>query len=468
MSKRGLITLALMIVWGIGGGLVASGEAQTLANRVSEQIWERLLVAGNPPALRVAGEALRMPHLVARFYHRRLFWPAWSSETGFLPQADNLIRALREAELEGLRGRDYHLVRLEKLLAERRAGHAQDAAVEASLVAELELLLTDALLTYGSHGLYGRMTPRTSEMLFDTSEEKLDLVEILRQGVEANRIAEALHSLLPQHSSYVKLRQLLARTRQMPGSEARVRQILQNMERWRWLPQDLGRRYILVDVPAYSLEVIEREQPVMGMRVVVGKPSWPTPVLSATMSYVVLSPDWRVPPNIASQELLPILRANPAYLAQNNMRLSSGTRDIDPRSVDWSRVSAKNFPYRIRQEPGPRNPLGNIKFMFPNRFHVYLHDTSSRSLFAKPERAFSHGCVRVEKPTELAEYVLRGVLSRERIVASLGQRTSRTVLLPEPLPVYFVYRTVMVKEDGTAQFRPDIYGYDGLRDGGTL
>lgn len=467
MSKRGLITLA-MIVWVIGTGLTITAQAQTWANRVSESMWERVLTAGSPPMLRAAGESLRSPHLLAQFYSRRLFWPAWSTEEGLLPQADNLLKILREAEQEGLRPRDYHLARLEKLLAEHRQAHGHAATPNTVALADLELILTDALLTYGTHMLYGRMTPRTSDVLFDTSEEKIDLIAVVQHGLETNRLSEALQSLLPHHPNYTKLRQLLARTRQQPGAEARVRQIVQNMERWRWLPQDLGRRYILVDVPAYSLEVIEREQPVMGMRVVVGKPSWPTPVLSATMSYVVLSPDWRVPPNIASQELLPILRANPGYLAQNNMRLSAGSRDIDPRSVNWSQVSARNFPYRIRQEPGPRNPLGNIKFMFPNRFHVYLHDTSSRSLFAKQDRALSHGCVRVEKPTELAEYVLRGVLPRERILASLGQRKSRTVMLAEPLPVYFMYRTVLVKDDGTAQFRPDIYGYDGLTDKGTL
>jgi L,D-transpeptidase YcbB len=292
------------------------------------------------------------------------------------------------------------------------------------------------------------------------------VVDVLQQGLETNRLAEALHRLLPRHPDYARLRQALARYRQMPGAESQVRQIALNMERWRWLPQDLGPRYILVDVPAYTLDVVERDRSVMTMRVVVGKPSWPTPVLSATMSYIVLNPDWRVPPNIAARELVPILRANPGYLAQNNMRLSNGSHDVDPRSVDWSQVSTKNFPYRLRQEPGPKNPLGTIKFMFPNRFQVYLHDTPSRTLFTKPERAFSHGCIRVEKPMDLAEYALRGVLSRERIAAGLGRRTSRTVPLAEPLPTYLVYRTVLVKDDGTIQFRPDIYGYDALREGG--
>jgi murein L,D-transpeptidase YcbB/YkuD len=260
----------------------------------------------------------------------------------------------------------------------------------------------------------------------------------------------------------------LVRYRQTPGAQVQAQQVAQNMERWRWLPQELGERYILVDVPAYTLEVVERHQPIMTMRVVVGKPSWPTPVLSATMSHVILNPDWRVPPSIAAQELLPILRANPGYLAQHNMKVSNGSHEVDPRGINWGKVSAKNFPYRLRQEPGPKNPLGNIKFMFSNRFHVYLHDTPSRALFAKPGRAFSHGCVRLEKPTELAEYMLRGVWSRERILASVGQRTSRAIALARPLPIYLVYRTVWVKDDGTVQWQPDIYSYDDQQEKGTF
>jgi L,D-transpeptidase YcbB len=467
MSKRAVITLTIMmVIWLEGWERLHAAVEIPLAAQVSEQVWERLLTAGTPPLLRVAGNSLRSGNLLPQFYTRRLYWPAWSNDTGLLPQVDSLLKALREAESEGLRSQDYHLTRLEGLRTDLRQQQSQAGPLSAAALADLDLLLTDALLTYGSHLLYGRMTPRTSTVMFDTSQEKVDVVEVLQQGLETNRLAEALHSLLPHHPDYARLRQALVHYRQTPGAEKRVRQIIQNMERWRWLPQDLGRRYILVDVPAYTMDVVEWDQPVMTMRVVVGKPSWPTPVLSAFMSYVVLSPDWRVPTNIAAQELVPILRANPGYLAQHNMRLLDGTRPVDPRNVDWDKMSTKNFPYRLRQDPGPNNPLGTIKFMFPNRFQVYLHDTPSRTLFAKPERALSHGCIRVEKPTDLAEYLLRGVLSRARIVAGLGQRTSRTVLLAEPLPTYLVYRTVLVKDDGTVQFRPDIYGYDALQERG--
>jgi murein L,D-transpeptidase YcbB/YkuD len=449
----------MLMVWLEGEGWLPTAAAHVpLSSQVSEQLWERLLIAGTPLVLQAGGDSVRSGGLVLQFYTRRLFWPAWSDDTGLLPQVESLLTALREAEHEGLKPQDYHLRQLEKVLTELLQ-QGNTAPLGAAALADVELLLTDALLTYGSHLLYGRMTPRTYDG-FDTSQEKADLVGVLQEGAETNRLADALHSLLPRHPGYARLRQALARYRQLPGADMKVRQIAQNMERWRWLPQELGRRYILVDVPAYTLEVVEHDRPVMTMRVVVGKPSWPTPVLSATMSHVVLNPDWHVPPSIAAQELLPILRSNPGYLTQQNMHVSYGPHDVDPRSIDWGKVSKKNFPYRLRQEPGPKNPLGNIKFMFPNRFQVYLHDTPSRTLFTKPERAFSHGCVRVEKPTDLAEYVLRGTLSRDRLLASIGQRTSRTVVLTEPVPIYFVYRTVWIKDDGTVQFQPDIYGYD--------
>ncbi len=460
MRKHAGILWIIMLLVCLGGW--QQGHAAfdlSLAQQISEQLWERLLLGG-PPPLRVAGESLRSEHLVAQFYTQRLFWPAWSSATGLVPQVESLLQALREAEVEGLRPRDYHLARVESLRTEVFQAQRPEAPGQAAKLAQLDLLLTDAMLAYGSHLLYGRLTPRASSVMFDTSPETVNLVHVLRQGLETNRLAEVFQSLLPRHADYAKLRKALGKYRQTPGSEGRVRQILQNMERWRWLPQELGQRYVMVDVIGYTLDVMEREQSVLNMRVVVGKPSWPTPVLSSAMSHVVLSPDWRVPPNIASRELLPILRANPGYLAQNNMRLISGSRIIDPRSVNWSSMSTKHFPYSLRQEPGPRNPLGTVKFLFPNRFQVYLHDTSSRRLFAQTERALSHGCIRVERPTDLAEYALRGVISRERIVAGMGQRTSRTVSLAEPLPTYIVYRTVLVKEDGSLQFRPDIYGYD--------
>jgi murein L,D-transpeptidase YcbB/YkuD len=163
------------------------------------------------------------------------------------------------------------------------------------------------------------------------------------------------------------------------------------MERWRWLPQDLGERYILVNIANFALDVVENGQSVLTMRVVAGKPTRRTPFFSAQMTYVVLSPHWYVPPTIAIQDKLPLIRRDPKYMARQNLKIFSdgpgGATRVDPRAIDWSSVSARNFPYRLRQDPGPRNALGRVKFMFPNPYHVYLHDTPSRELLTRSQRS---------------------------------------------------------------------------------
>jgi L,D-transpeptidase YcbB len=251
---------------------------------------------------------------------------------------------------------------------------------------------------------------------------------------------------------------------------ARARQIELNMERWRWLPRELGDRYILVNTANFTLDVVEHGQPVLAMRVVVGRPARRTPFFSADMTYLVLNPHWYVPPTIAIQDKLPLIRRDPGYVARQNFKLfrdgESGVTRIDPLSIDWSSVSARNFPYRLRQDPGPRNALGRVKFMFPNPYHVYLHDTPSRELFAKTERAFSSGCIRLEKPLELAEYLLRDDprWPRPKILAAIGRGGEQVVHLPTNIPVHLLYWTAWVNEDGLVHFRKDIYERDSVLD----
>jgi len=246
----------------------------------------------------------------------------------------------------------------------------------------------------------------------------------------------------------------------------RVRQIELNMERWRWLPHELEDRYILVNLADFALDVVEHGRSTLAMRVVVGKPERRTPFFSADMTYLVLSPHWYVPSAIAIQDKLPLIRRDPNYVARQNFKLfrdgERGATRVDPLSVDWSAVSARNFPYRLRQDPGPRNALGRVKFMFPNAYHVYLHDTPSRELFAKTERAFSSGCIRLEKPIELAEYLLRDDprWSRQRILATIERGAEQVVHLPTTIPVHLLYWTAWVNEQGLVNFRKDIYERD--------
>lgn len=254
------------------------------------------------------------------------------------------------------------------------------------------------------------------------------------------------------------------------SAAARARQIEFNLERRRWLPREPARRTVVVNIANFSLEAWEYGQPALTMRVAVGTPLSSTPVFSAAMTYLVLNPAWRVPRSVAIEEMLPRIRRNPRYLDTQRLtvlqQVDGETKTIDPRTIKWAKLSSDNFPYRLRQEPGLTNALGRVKFMFPNPFQVYLHDTPSRSVFTRTVRTFSHGCIRIEEPIELATYLLRESQqwSEDTLVSALDHEMKRTVWLPEPIPVHMVYWTAWVDQEGVLQFRPDVYGYDTLLD----
>ncbi|SFO49883.1 Murein L,D-transpeptidase YcbB/YkuD [Cohaesibacter marisflavi] len=243
-----------------------------------------------------------------------------------------------------------------------------------------------------------------------------------------------------------------------------IADIIANMERWRWLPRDLGDFHVMVNIPTYNLEVVKNGKTIHETRVVVGKKAHKTPVFSDEMEYVVVNPYWNVPRSIASKELLPKIKANPAafFSNQNYQVLASvkgRTQVIDPSKLDWDRVEADMV--RLRQTPGTRNALGNIKFMFPNQHAVYLHDTPSKSLFNRDYRAFSHGCVRVNKPFEFADVILSQTSKWDasRIKAMLGSN-ERRVNLTKKIPVHLAYFTTWMSHEGTLQLRSDIYGHN--------
>jgi murein L,D-transpeptidase YcbB/YkuD len=243
----------------------------------------------------------------------------------------------------------------------------------------------------------------------------------------------------------------------------RIRQIELNMERWRWLPENLGERHILVNIPGFEMQVIEHGQPVLRSKVVVGREDRPTPVFTGSMNHLVISPYWYVPRTIAIKDKLPILRRNPYALQRQHIRVfNSAGREVNPGRINWYNVGKRNFNYRLRQDPGPNNALGTIKFMFPNQHSVYLHDTSAPELFEEAERAYSSGCIRIAKPMELAEYLLRDdpQWNRETINSAIRQGRQRTVMLDEEIPVHLLYWTVWQDDEGLLNFREDIYQHD--------
>jgi murein L,D-transpeptidase YcbB/YkuD len=243
--------------------------------------------------------------------------------------------------------------------------------------------------------------------------------------------------------------------------EARIHQLVVNLERWRWLPTDLGERHVLVNLPGYELVAVERGKPVLRMRVIIGLEDWSTPVFSEEVEHIVLNPAWHVPRRIATEEILPLLQTNPRGASRLGIKVSR--RDtgqlVNPTAVDWSGGGAG---YRFHQDPGPNNPLGPVKFVFPNRFSVYLHGTPNPKLFELAQRALSHGCVRVEQPLSLAAFLLAGHegWDEAKLTEAVATGATRQVDLAQRVPVHLLYWTTFVDAEGRVHFRPDLYRQD--------
>ena len=246
----------------------------------------------------------------------------------------------------------------------------------------------------------------------------------------------------------------------------RITQIRLNMERWRWLPQSLGKRHVMVNTADFKLNVIENEKTTESIRAIVGKTKRPTPVLSRKIRHLELNPYWNIPFNIALNDVIPSIKKDPDYLADNNIRIfedwTADARELTPESIDWSQITKKNFTYRFRQDPSNSNALGRVKFMFPNRFSIYLHDTPSRNLFNMTKRTFSSGCIRIEKPIKFAAYLLQDnpKWNLEKLIAAVNSKKNKAILLSHPINIHVLYWTAWVDNDGILNFREDIYGRD--------
>jgi murein L,D-transpeptidase YcbB/YkuD len=444
---------------------------------------------------------------------------------------------------------DYHRDAIHELLADacERSSAVGPTGVPAELWADLDLILTDAYLLFGSHLAAGRVNPNLLHTDGKIDTGPVNLLTSLTSAASTGDIKAGLEGLRPAHSGYTTLRNALARLRHLatengwpvldvgntlrPGDsssavgelrrrlavggefdpkhvdddslffdarltsaverfqrhhglkvdgiagpdtigelnvpvEQRIRQVVVNLERWRWLPHDLGARYILVNTADYSLQAVEKGRVNFQMRVVVGRPARRSPVFSANMTYLVVNPYWNVPTSIAVEDILPELRKDVGYLTRRGFRVFPNWRpdapEVDPATIDWHGYHADRFPFRLRQDPGPENALGRIKFMFPNPFAVYLHDTPYRSLFKRVQRDFSSGCIRVEAPLVLADFVLAGDRrwTTNALKQALEKGETRTIRLNRPIPVHLLYMTAWADETGVIQFRSDIYDRD--------
>ncbi|HYR69361.1 MAG TPA: L,D-transpeptidase family protein [Candidatus Dormibacteraeota bacterium] len=511
-----------------------------VANLIRERVHRRELSFSKSDR----SERARNWALVAEFYRKRSYRPAWSDGRGPDRQSRELAEALRAATLEGLNPKDYDVDTLEVRIKRLDRKGVFSEAPPAPALANLDLRLTYTYFQYANHLLNGRVSTATVDPDWITSPRDVDLVGNLQVATARHGVRRALLGLLPQDPDYHRLKDALVlytgieqeggwgfihsgpplrlgrvdprvpslrarlrtsgdlsnggrdRSFDRPLERAvmafqtrhglqptgvvdpatldalnvpvgvRVRQIQLNMARRRWLPQDLGKRYVVVNVPDFTLDVMEGPRSVLHMRVVVGKRGSPTPLFSDKITYVELNPYWNIPREIAKDEIVPLVREDKTYLEQNQIKVLSGPQEdaaeVDPSDVDWGKIGEEGDPYVLREEPGPTNPLGKIKFMCPNEHDVYLHDTPAGHLFSVKERDFSHGCIRVERPLDLAEYLLRGTAdgSRDRVQALIDSGERKAIRLPEPVPVHVLYWTAWMDDRGLVQFRDDVYGHD--------
>lgn len=246
--------------------------------------------------------------------------------------------------------------------------------------------------------------------------------------------------------------------------QLKLKQIILNMERWRWVPAGMEGNYVYVNIPEFRLYLVEDDRVIQTMKVIVGKSGSHTVVFNDQIKYLVVNPYWNIPRSIATEEILPEIKKDASYLTKK--RIEVGIKwnfdKVKADTIDWQKVSAENFRYTLRKQPGPDNPLGRVKFIFPNDFAIYLHDTPATELFDERQRGFSHGCIRVEKPFQFAEYLIKRNerYTFEDVKQLLRERENKWIELETPLPVYILYFTVWVDEAGDVHFRDDLYGHD--------
>ena len=392
---------------------------------------------------------------VRAFYKQQSDRPVWVDDrpTRAMKQA---FTALKRANEHGLDPERYHTSTLEARAATLEAAKAPGAPVTDLL--QFELDVTNALVALGRDVALGQSRPRAPQ----SAREPIDVGAKLAEALGTGALGTWPDPVRPAHPQYAALQKLLAGGGHPPD---RVKQIANAMNGWRLLPDDLGARHILVNIPQFHLFVRDGGKTVVDTRVVVGKEGDETPVFSADMTSVILSPYWNIPESIAEGETIPSIIKDPKYLAKNNLevlRRSGGKAElVDPEKVDWSNAE-KTEALSIRQKPGPGNALGHVKFMMPNKNAVYLHDTPAHALFDRSGRAFSHGCVRLEEPLELAKYVLGEdpAWTEAAIGEAMHAGVEREVKLKRPIPVHIVYFTVWVDDAGRPQFFEDVYRRD--------
>jgi murein L,D-transpeptidase YcbB/YkuD len=522
--------------------LLGLSHAAAQVDRTEDIIRQKVDQLRYFKSLKIGEAHLISTIVVPDFYERRDFHRAWHNPSA----VDDLFRAIRESETDGLEPRDYHLITLERLRRELEATPTPTP----TMVAEFDILLTDALHRLSYHLMFGKVDPERLDPRWNMSKE-IDgfepsvIIQRMQEVLASDSLYQAIDHERPKNAFYTNLKAALAKYRAIkaaggwpqipagptlklgmddprvpllrrrllitgdlasrssqnplsfdsgiesavkafqqrhglavdgalgPGTlaalnvpvENRVEQIRVNLERARWVLHNLENTFIVVNVAGYQAYYMKDRQIVWQGRTMVGKPYRQTPSFKAEMTYLVFNPTWTVPPTILAEDYLPALRRDPSYLQRKGLRvIDRAGKGVNPSQIDWSSYSARHSPYLLRQDPGPQNALGRVKFMFPNDHAVYLHDTPSQALFDRADRAFSSGCIRVENALDLAQLLLNDEVewNRQAINRVLGSGKTRNVLLQEPVPVLLLYWTAWMGADGRVNFRHDLYGRDKL------
>ena len=373
------------------------------------------------------------------FYQSRSYAPLWLDQGVANARATSAIARLKNADADGLEVGDYKMPNF--------AGLGSDA------LAEADLKLTQTVLTYARHVQAGRFPYTRVSRNIELPQPAPEPADILNAIVATQDADKALDAFSPRHEEYKKLKAMLAELRGASGAKKgdasrQIETIIANMERWRWYARDLGTAHVVVNQPDFTLRVMHEGRQVWTTRIVIGKPSMPTPLLSETMKHITVNPTWNVPPSIVHNEYLPALAQDPTVLSRMGLRVSYSGGGV-----------------HISQPPGPGNALGRIRFNFPNRFLVYQHDTPDKYYFAHEVRAYSHGCMRVQDPAKYAEVLLKIARPQEhwtaeRITRMFGSSEQNLQLQPTPIWVHLTYQTAFVDSAGKLQMRRDIYNLD--------
>ncbi len=421
---------------------------------------------------------------VWKLYDQNNFLPVWISGKRLSPTAEEALLLISSAEAYGLNRSAYQWSKLQAL--QKEISSSQEGSSVHQLAAEFDLLLTREVMTFAVHLYQGKLRA-TAQQTADGSN--FSLLALMQQALKPGNTAsaffrETLLKCQPASREYRLLQKGLAQWLRTPASpdsviqrQEQYQQVAINLERWRSEPI-LDTEYILINIPAYQLQVVSRGEVIQNHRVIVGKSTAPTPTLSSQIGYFTTSPDWHVPRSIAVKEMLPRIKRNPGYLAENNLHLYDRTnRLVEPSQVDWSLVTEKNFAYSIQQSAGCDNALGNMVFNFPNPYEVYLHDTPNRNLFTRQQRALSHGCIRLENPMLMAQLLLQrdarsdvsvqqgaaqqdgSSVSFQEVEDCVAQQVKRQFNLKRPMPIHIRYLTVS-SEGEALRFYKDIYGLD--------